>query len=174
MTRANLEAFPRFELPAGFALRPYAPGDEATWVAVQGAADLHHDVTPALFRREFGDDAGRLRSRQRFLIAPDATVIGSATAWFGDDPLARPSGRVHWVAIAPAHQGRGLAKPLLAAVCARLSEFGHERAYLTTSSGRLPAIGLYLSFGFVPEVLGPDDRAAWGALRVRWPDLPLR
>ncbi len=55
--------------------------------------------------------------------------------------------RIHWVAIAPAYQGRGLAKPLVAAACLRLRALGHVWAYLTTSTSRLPAVSLYTKFG---------------------------
>lgn len=166
MVRTDLEGLPRFESPPGYAIRAYQPGDEPTWVRLQRAADRFNDVTPDLFRREFGADPDPLRARQRYLLAPDGAAVGTATAWFGRDPLGRDAGRVHWVAIHPDHQGRGLAKPLLAHVCALLRELGHERAYLTTSSRRLAAIGLYSRFGFVPEVLGPEDRAAWAELRA--------
>lgn len=165
MVRPDLAGLPAIAPPAGYAVRAFEAGDEAAWVRIQAAADRYNDVTAALFRREFGTDRERLRVRQRFLVAPDGEPIGTATAWFGADPRGRPAGRVHWVAIAPAFQGLGLAKPLLADVCGLLRELGHERAYLTTASRRVAAIGLYSRFGFVPEVRGPEEEAAWAALR---------
>ena len=165
MTRPDLEGLPWFDPPPGFSVRAFAPGDEAHWLRIQAAADRFNEITPALFRREFGADVASLRARQRYLVAPDGVPIGTATAWFGVDPHGRAAGRLHWVAIVPAYQGRGLARSLLADACARLRDLGHDRAYLTTSSRRAAAIGLYSRFGFVPEVLGPEDAAAWAALR---------
>lgn len=68
---------------------------------------------------------------------------------------------MHWVAIAPQAQGRGLSKPLLAAVCRRIRELGDDRAQLGTSTWRIPAVNLYLHFGFVPHIRHDEDRAAW-------------
>ena len=93
--------------------------------------------------------------------------MGTATAWSGDLFPGQPIGRIHWVAIVPDRQGQGLAKPLLAATCRRLRALGHERAYLTTSTARLPAINLYLLFGFQPLVGSPEAYQAWQAVRPR-------
>jgi GNAT superfamily N-acetyltransferase len=80
----------------------------------------------------------------------------------------REYGRVHWVAIVPEWQRHGLAKPLLTVVCQRLQELGHERAYLTTAPERIPAINLYLSFGFVPEVRSDEALRAWKEIEVKF------
>ena len=66
-----------------------------------------------------------------------------------------------WLAIMRHHQGRGLGKPLLAAVCNRLVELGYQRACVVTSTGRLPAVSLYLQFGFQPDIKSGADQAVW-------------
>lgn len=175
MVRDNLDHLPQFALPAGFTLRWYEPGDAESWRQIQAAADQHHAITPALFEREFGTDESRLRERQSFLCTPEGRAVGTATAWFNDNYHGRPSGRVHWVAIVPDLQGRGLAKPLMTAVCNRLHELHHLRAYLVTETIRVPAINLYLKFGFVPEVRTTEDLAVWSdvqrqGLKIQLPD----
>jgi len=70
-------------------------------------------------------------------------------------------GLVHWVAIVPEEQGKGLANPLMMAVCNRLKELGYNRAYLNTSTARLPAVSLYLNFGFMPEINNDRDKQVW-------------
>jgi GNAT superfamily N-acetyltransferase len=113
---------------------------------------------------EFGADPVLLAQRQCYLCTADGRTIGTATAWFDDDFGGEIFGRVHWVAIVPQYQGHGLSRPLLSAVCERLREAGHERAYLTTSSARLAAIRLYLRFGFKPLIETEGQASAWRTL----------
>lgn len=155
----DLDAVPQAELPDGFSLRFYEPGDEGAWVDLHREADLLNTFSVETFRDQFGTDSGPLRQRQIYLVAANGLVVGTASAWFqpGDPSL----GRVHWVAIRPAYQGRGLAKPLLSLVCRRLRELGHTRAYLTTNTARVPAICLYFSFGFLPDLAGTARRQDW-------------
>jgi GNAT superfamily N-acetyltransferase len=101
------------------------------------------------------------------LIAPNQEVIGTGAAWFDDDFGGARIGRVHWVAILPEYQGRGLSKPLLSAICRRLRELGHGRAYLATASARSRAIQLYLRFGFVPLTRNEAERAIWDQIARR-------
>lgn len=163
MVRENLDHIPRFDPPVGFRLRAYEPGDEKAWVWIHLLAERFITATTELFRQQFDGSVKDLRERQLYLCAGD-TPVGTATAWYGALDGA-PCGRVHWVALAPETQGRGLARPLLSAVCLRLAELGHNRAYLTTNSARLPAINLYLKFGFKPHARSDEERHAWLRLR---------
>ncbi len=160
----DLAATPRFALPPGYTLRTYRPGDEEAWADIHRLADRLNPVTATLFGEQFGARQEEPPRRQFFLLNPAAATVGTATAWFGTDRDGALLGRVHWVAIVPAEQGRGLAKPLLSAVCCRLLELGHRQAYLTTSILRPPALNLYFAFGFRPEIETAEDRAAWTAL----------
>ncbi len=164
MKRLTLTGLPECLPPPDFSIRWFQPGDEATWVDVQTAAERFLRIDRALFAREFHGDGAGLGQRQAFLVSAAGRAVGTATAWY-DDLAQRPAwGRVHWVALRPEVQGRGLAKPLLAAVLGRLRDLGHQHAYLHTSTQRVPAITLYLEFGFRPEPRNPDERQAWQAL----------
>jgi GNAT superfamily N-acetyltransferase len=101
--------------------------------------------------------AGRETGGRTILRGP-LSVEGAAG---GDRPRSARWGRVHWMAITPQFQGRGLGKTLLSAICQRLRELGHERAYLTTSSARVQAVGLYLKFGFEPLIRNIEDESLW-------------
>ena len=105
--------------------------------------------------------------RQFYLCDGQRRTLGTATAWVNDDFPAENWGRVHWVAILPAAQGRGLSKPLLSVCVQRLGELGCEGAYLTTSTVRLPALNLYLRFGFRPHIARERDVRGWRLVRDR-------
>jgi len=147
MERIGLSNIPRFEVPAGYAILPYRPGDEVHWVAIHEDADRYTEASEELFASEFGSDVQELAKRQ-FYLHHGAEVIGTASAWYDSAYKDGSYGRIHWVAIRTAYQGRGLAKPLLFAVCLRLAKLGHEKAYLTTMRVRSIAIHLYEEFGF--------------------------
>jgi len=181
MVRPNLDNVPEFTLPTGFALRWYQPGDEAHWQRIHVRADCYNEIMPELFRKQFGTEGKRelpavpaseprrgmnsalheLCRRQCYLLDPKGEVIGTGTAWFDNDFEGARWGRVHWVALVPEYQGQGLSKRLMTALCRRLRELGHDRAYLSTSAARIPAVKLYLQFGFKPMLRTAADEAIW-------------
>lgn len=175
MVRRDLQDLPEVPVAPPYALRGYRPGDAATWVQVHREAEPHHHVSEDLFFREFGRDEGPLRDRQLFLADETGAAIGTATAWWNDSYRGLPHGRIHWVAVVPRMQGRGLSKVLVSALCQRFRELGHCRAYLTTETVRLRAIRLYLGFGFVPDIDRDDaaDLRAWQQVRRQGIDVPI-
>lgn len=174
MALSTLAAVPRYPVPAGVSIRPYTPGDEHVWVQIQLAADRYNTISLDLFHREFGRDATLLARRMFFLVNAEGRAVGTAAAWFDDNHLGRSFGRVHWVAIRPEYQGRGLSKPLLSKACSALRALGHEEAYLTTSTARIPAISLYLKFGFLPEINRMEDARIWKEMEEHLPGLSNR
>ena len=139
-------------------------GDEKLWVDIHLLSEKFAKISTELYFNEFGHDAEILGQRQVFVLNADEQPVGTTTAWFNDEYHGRPYGRIHWVAIIPDAQGNGLSKPMMSVVCQRMRELGHDCAYLVTSTARIPAIYLYLKFGFVPEIRNEDDRRAWSAL----------
>ncbi len=166
MLRADLLGFPDLPLPNGYTVRFYRPGDEDLWVDIVGAAEDYLTITRETFDEEFGDDLPGLQDRGYFLVDPDGHEVGTTTAWYAPDYKGDGVcyGRVHWVAIRPAYQGRGLCKPMLSVIMKRLAQ-SHDRGVLGTSSGRIPALKCYLDFGFVPAL--DEDRAVEGWSQVR-------
>jgi len=159
--REHLDDIPQFALPPGYLLRGFQPGDEERWFRLQAAGDHLNEITRDLFQRQFGADETLLAERQYYLTDAGGSAIGTGTAWFNDNFQGEKFGRVHWLAVLPEHQGRGLGKALLTSLYRRLRELGHERAYLTTETVRLAAISLYLRFGFEPLIRGEAEHALW-------------
>jgi hypothetical protein len=127
---------------------------------------------PAVFDSTFGGDAKVLAARMAFVVrsrpppgggglAPEAALaVGTCTAWSVGDV-----GWVHSLAVGCAHQGRGLARPLLWAVLGRLRALGHTSAMLAVRPRSHRALLLYLGCGFVPVLEDDADRAQWAAAR---------
>jgi GNAT superfamily N-acetyltransferase len=166
MIRPKLDNIPRFELPAPYGLRWFEEGDDKAWDMIQQNAERHIDMTKCLHGMAFGADLEKLRRRQCFLIDGGGRSVGTGAAWHEDDHHGEAYGRVHWIAILPEHQGKGLAKSLMTAVCERLCELGHRQALLGTHTVRMAAINLYLKFGFVPDIRSDADRAVWQRVAV--------
>jgi GNAT superfamily N-acetyltransferase len=161
MIRGSLDDIFDYPLPPGYSTRWYRPGDERLWVDVQSRAEEYIEITSELFVEQFGSDPRILTERQCFLCDAQGEAVGTATAWFNDD-----YGQLHWVAVVPEVQGRGLSKPMLSVVLNRMAELGHTRCCLGTSTARIPAINLYLKFGFVPHIRDADDLAVWREMRA--------
>lgn len=167
MIRPNLENIPTDETtPPGYRIRTYQDGDGAAWVRIHELADKYNKVTDELYQRELGYDIESMRERSFFIETETGEVIGTASAWFNPDFEGEPYGRVHWVAIVPEHQGKGLARPLLSRVMERLAQ-SHNKAYLITSSARIPAIHLYLKFGFQPFLHTAESLKGWDLVRTQ-------
>ena len=172
MIRNTLNNIPQFDLPPPFTIRTYQPGDGEAWTRIHIESDFYSTITPTLFHNQFGRDEEVLSARQFYLCDGDGTAIGTASAWFADY-RGKPYGRVHWVAIVPLMQGKGLAKPLITAVCRQLKDLDHDRVFLDTASVRGPAIQLYLKFGFVPDIRNEKEKQTWHILRDEMSPGPL-
>ena len=164
MIHRDLSRAPRFALPMGYRMRFYQAGDVDTWLRIQVAAEQFEAPTTNTFYESLdGNDAYRA-ARIMFLVDPTGRDIGTISAWNDDHFAGREMGRIHWVAIIPEAQGRGLAKPMLSAACEVLREHGYNEAWLWTGTGRVAAINLYSQFGFVPAPRDDAERAAIRAL----------
>jgi mycothiol synthase len=161
LARPELSDLPEIPVPAGYSLRWFQPGDAVHWLRIHHDAEPFDEITPEVFLREFGTDFRALAQRQCFLVDPVGRVIGTGTAWDTRDEAGEPWGRVFWLALLRAHQGRGLGRPLVNAVLRRLRDLGHTRARVFTSTGRPAAVNLYLKSGFHPVIRNQTDRKHW-------------
>ena len=156
MTRENMENIPQFAIPDGFAIRNYRRNEGHIWTRIQRAAEPYIDIDDGLFMREFKRDLSAMEDRSFYLTTDTGEEIGTITAWW----QAEGWGQIHWVAICPAYQGRGLSKPMMSVAMERLKQ-SHDRCFLDTSTRRIPAIKRYLDFGFIPDGSRENSREAW-------------
>jgi GNAT superfamily N-acetyltransferase len=161
MVRDNLDGLTAVEPARPYSLRMYEEGDAEAFDDIWVESDQCGHAEPGLFEREFGADVASVGERMVFLLDGEGAPVGTATAWYRDVEGDGLWGLVHWVAIKPEHQGGGLSKALLARVLIRLRDLGHDRARLVTQTVRIPAIRLYLAFGFEPLIANDEEREKW-------------
>ena len=77
------------------------------------------------------------------------------------------AGVLDYVVSHPNHRGKGLGRAVCTAVLRFFVDRGYESVVLLTDDWRLPAIGLYLSLGFVPEMTRGDMPSRWKAVMAR-------
>lgn len=68
-----------------------------------------------------------------------------------------------WVAVAPAHRGKGLGQAVCHALVTHLLGAGRTRLFGSTQDHRSAALRIYLSLGFHP-VLRPEKLQRWRAV----------
>jgi len=170
MIRESLEGIADVAVPAGYRLRAFAPGDEPSWAHVETAAGEFEDEAAGRghFAKEFGPHLAEMSERCLLLESDRDVVVGTATAWRDPGFRGMDHGRLHWVAVTPAHQGRGLGR-LLVVKALLLMRRWHARAYLTTQTTSWIAIHLYLDLGFVPYLVAPEQAEGWALLRREAP-----
>ena len=136
------------KLPEGYTIRTYQPGDENAWAQLLCAVgeQTSLDEALALFTERYLADAS-LTDRIFFAVSADGQIVGTAIAWEHDP---RGAQRVlHWVAVHPEHQRKGIGKALCQTA---LRLFRREDnalpVYLHTQPWSWQAILLYIKLGF--------------------------
>ena len=74
-------------------------------------------------------------------------------------------GVLDYVACHPEHRGRGLGRAVCLGVLGFFARRGYESVTLLTDDVRLPAIALYLSLGFAPDMTREDMPGRWEQVR---------
>ena len=162
LERPDLNGLPPADLPVGVALSAYQTGDESVWTHIWCEAEPFDEIADSVFRDSLGNDEALLAARVYFAVdEATGTTVGTVTAWSEETPSkGHPAlagwGRVHWLAVLPAYQGRGIGKALFLHSLHRLRDLGHQETFLVTSSGRITAVVLYERHGFRerPKVVG--------------------
>jgi putative acetyltransferase len=100
-------------------------------------------------------------TRGRLLVveAPDGTVVGTAAVRL----LAPGVGEVKRMWIRPAHQGKGLGRPLMDACLEEARALGCRRLRLDSEDRLAAAVHLYRTYGFeeIPDYNGNPRANVW-------------
>jgi len=149
MERPNLKGLPVVNCPAGYRIRTYRRGDAAAWTDIQREADRLNVFSDRTFADQFPGDELTRQERIFFVEDPAGLPVGTVAAWYLDAP-SDPCGVIHWLAVLPAQQRKGLGRALMAHALTVMATM-HQRAVLSTDSARPEALALYRSFGFAPR-----------------------
>ena len=136
-------------LPEGFVLRPYAPGDEALWAALEHEAGDFASPQEAedYFRRTYFPHGAALRERCWFAIAPAGSCAGTCIAW-RDPKGADTVASLHWLVVSERYQRLGIGRALCNQVLRVFAAKGEAPVYIHTQPWSWKAVLLYGSLGF--------------------------
>ena len=159
MVKQDYDRYPAFSLPSGFSFVKYDANLKNDWISIQtmtGNVPTPGAAEEILFSklREESAEAGthnyfeQLEKRMIFVLDENGKAAATACLWFGNH-FERPWSKLHWVAVAPEYQGRGLAK----AMVTKLFDMNMEiklPLYLVSTTGSHKALVIYGIFGFRP------------------------
>jgi mycothiol synthase len=173
MRRATLAGLPPVQLPPGYSLRHWRPGDSAAWDAIYGAA--FGNANPAgFFQRSLRVD-GPFRPERVFFVCKGGIPVATASAW-RSFKYGAAAGYLHYVAVLPSEGGKGLGLAASLAALHKMAEEGRAWAALQTDDHRLAAITQYLKLDFEPLPVAENQRARWRAIftALAKPELSVR
>ena len=170
LERDDLENLPVYPLPEGYRFVFWQPGDERAWLDIEGPAGEFDTDEQGMVKwnKYFAPHTDELGHRMVFIEDAQGRKVATASAYFdvrGKD--SRDVGYLHWVAVHPDAQGKGLAKPLISYVLSLLREMGHTHTKIITQTTSWLAVGIYMSFGFRPEKENAVEGAeGWRIIRT--------
>lgn len=143
----DLLNLPPIDLPVGYTIRTYQSGDDEAFVRIiNGAFPDGWGYTNKQFQEGYLASPHFQPDRIFFSVYREECV-GTATAWAGHHE-GRETGQLHWVAVLPQHQRKGVAKALCVRTLHKLKEIGYRDVVLGTMEILQPAIRLYHRLGF--------------------------
>lgn len=166
----NIDSIQHYELPDGYRFVMYSAGDEADWINIEITARELRDKEQGaeVWEKYYGGHENELTERMVFIENSRGEKVATATAFYdiyGRDVSG--DGWLHWVAVRRDHQGKGLAKPLIAHTLEVMRSLGYRRAKIPTQTTTWLACKIYLDFGFMPV---PENavhsKAGWEIIKA--------
>lgn len=132
---------------AGYRIRPFVPGDERHWARIETSVGEFSEeaAARAYFERVYLPEAAL---RCLFVVTERDEPVATATTWTEEEASLRQL-QLQWVAVEPAHQGRGLGRAIATAAVRRAVRLAPGEAILLhTQTWSHRALRLYRSLGF--------------------------
>jgi GNAT superfamily N-acetyltransferase len=151
MHRKSNQPLPLVSLPAGYSFVSFQPGDEKAWAQIEASVlEFDSEIHALLrFQRDYLPYLSELERRCIFIQSDAGEKVATATAWWSYTGNRRDPW-IHWVAVKPTHQGKGLGKAVVAEIIRRMIEIEGDRdIYLHTQTWSHKAIKIYQKAGFV-------------------------
>jgi GNAT superfamily N-acetyltransferase len=165
-------------LPPGFSLAMYEPGSEKDWARIETSVlEFTCEMDALLYFQKFflpyGLDlpyGSELQMRCMFLETNAGEKVATATAWWGYTGIRRDP-MLHWVAVKPAYQGKGLGKAMIACAVRHMANIEGDRDfYLHTQTWSHVAVRLYERAHFhitdEPNPQGKDNSHTVEAVKI--------
>ncbi len=158
LRRPDLDGVPVPRAPAAYTLRCFKAGDEAPWAGLLDACFPEYSWTLERLHEVFLDPPLWQPERVVFACSGDC-LVACCAAWH-DTWCAAETGMIHWVATHPDHLRRGLGQAVVTSSLHWMRGSGCRDAALITQVWRVPAVRLYRTLGFRPDMGAADDMAA--------------
>ena len=187
MEKKDANSYPQYKLPDGFRFSDFQPEFIEAWANLQLEVEQVDSLQEAkeVFYQDFLMDEGydwaerkhtdaqaipeaypgytEMMRRIVFVVTDDGTLVGTGSLWTGCT-FGEERQRLHWIAVKPEYQGKGIAKVIVTKLLDLNRElFSAKELYLTSQTWSYRALNLYMKFGFTPY-MGPQP-AKWGAGR---------
>lgn len=138
-------------LPEGYHFKFYQEGDEVEWAAIETAVAEFKEESEALdyFNKKFAPYPNELKQRMLFVTDTSGDKVGTCSAWWKEAPNGHRYPLVHWVAVKPGYQGKGIAKAMMSQTLQVLQNLEDTSPiYLHTQTWSHAAVRLYQKLGF--------------------------
>lgn len=160
MVRHSLDDLPPIEIPAGYELRTYQPGDEEAWAEIMNTGIGEWTVQRV---KEELTQKPQFLPDGLFFVTHHGRPVGSACAW-RMSPDEWSVGWLHMVCVLPEHRGKGLGHLVTLAVLHWFREHNFREVWLSTDDHRLPALKAYFRLGLEPVCRDDVGRERWQAV----------
>ena len=113
---------------AGYRIRPFVPGDERHWARIETSVGEFSEeaAARAYFERVYLPEAAL---QCLFVVTEQDEPVATATTWTEEEASLRQL-QLQWVAVEPAHQGRGLGRAIATAAVRRAVRLAPGEAIL--------------------------------------------